>query len=110
MKQFCLSLIIFLASPANLASAEEQADKPIHWLVIKRLDITDGELEETITIPLSVLKIASEFVPSAIRAELESDGIAIDEIVRLAGEEELRGPIARIDDGRTGERWIIAIE
>ena len=110
MKRLAVTLATYLLLATNSPMAEDAADQDDPWLVIRSFDAAEGAPEETIAIPLSVLKIASNLLPSSIRAELEADGIAIDEILRLADEEDLRGTIARIDDGQTGERIIIAID
>ncbi len=104
-------LVVALVWP-GLAAAEDApaGDFESQVLVIRTYDQASESPVETITIPLSVLKVAAKILPTAIRAQLEADGISVEEVVRLAEEENLRGPIARIDDGRTGERTTFTIE
>ena len=112
MARVAVRLLVALLLAAPVATAQEApAPSPGgQWLVIRTFDASSDAPAETISIPLSVLKRAARILPSGIRQEFEAEGLSIDEVVRPAEQEDLRGPIAQIDDGRTGERMIVAIE
>jgi len=65
--------------------------------------------ETTVTVPGSVLKIASNFIPRQAMAALQEKGIELREIIKLAENPEARatpgdGPLLRVrmDDAATG--------
>lgn len=94
----------------QIAPASAWAAGAGDWLVIRTYAGTSGTPKETISVPLSLVIRAADLVPASVRETLAAEGISVDEIVRLVQKENLRGPIARIDDAKRGERVEIAIE
>lgn len=64
----------------------------------------------TITIPGSVLKIASKLIPQKAMGTLNEKGIDLEEIINIAENSDVHGTLIEIDEHEKGERVVIALE
>ncbi len=70
---------------------------------------TDQTKPETvITIPLTVVRMATRLVPEKARTALENEGIDLNEIASLAEKQDVTGKLVEVE--RETERIVIAIE
>lgn len=69
-----------------------------------------GEAEATVTIPLSILRIASKLIPRDAETALSEKGIDLNQILELSQNEEAHGTLVEIEEHRKNERVIISIE
>ena len=70
----------------------------------------DKQPETTITIPGTVLTVASKLIPKQAAQALQEKGIALDEIIRLAKNPDAHGTLVVIEDHKKNERVVIALE
>jgi hypothetical protein len=72
----------------------------------------DGKTEpvQTITIPLSLLKIASKMAPKKVKEPLKEKGIDIGMLADIAKSGEAQGVITEIEDHEKNEKTVISIE
>ena len=70
----------------------------------------DSEPETTVTIPGSVLKIASNLIPKQAATALQEKGVDLDEIVRLSENPDARGTLVEIEEHKKKERVVVALE
>jgi len=70
----------------------------------------DSEPETTVTIPGSVLKIASDLIPKQAVTALQGKGVDLDEIVRLSENPDARGTLVEIEEHKKKERVVVALE
>jgi len=66
--------------------------------------------ETTVTIPGSVLRIASRLIPKQAAIALEEKGIDLDEIVRLSENPEAKGTLIEVEEHKKNQRIVIALE
>lgn len=66
--------------------------------------------ETTVRVPGNVLKFAVRLLPKRAVARLHENGIDLDELVRLAAEEEAVGTLIEIEDHNDGERIVIRLD
>lgn len=66
--------------------------------------------ETTVTIPGSVLHIASRLIPKRAKDALMNENIDIDELVKLAEEPDVQGTLVEVDEHSKNERVVIALE
>jgi len=66
--------------------------------------------ETTVTVPGSVLKIASKLVPRRAREALQERGIDLEEIIKLAENPDARGTLVEVEEHKKNERIVIALE
>ena len=71
---------------------------------------SDTTPETTVTVPGSVLKIASKLVPRRAREALQERGIDLEEIIRLSENPEARGTLVEVEEHKKNERIVIALE
>lgn len=64
----------------------------------------------TITVPGTVLKIASNLIPGQAAHALQEKGIDLDEIIRLSDNPDARGTLVEIEEHEKNERIVIALE
>jgi hypothetical protein len=64
----------------------------------------------TITIPGSVIKVASRLIPRRAASALQEKGIDLNEIVKLSENPDVRGTLVEIEEHDTNERIVIALE
>ena len=66
--------------------------------------------DTTVTIPGNVLKIASKLIPKKLAAELQEDGIEIDEIIRLSDNPDAQGTLIEVEEHKKNKKVIIVLE
>ncbi|MGD2063139.1 MAG: hypothetical protein PVF51_06100 [Nitrospirota bacterium] len=66
--------------------------------------------ETTVTVPGSVLKIASRLIPKRAAEALQDKGIDLEEIVKLSENPEARGTLVEVEEHKKNERIVIALE
>jgi len=64
----------------------------------------------TVTIPGTILRIASNLVPKRAVAALQDEGIDLAELVRLSESSEVRGTLVEVDGHEKNERVVISLE
>ena len=67
--------------------------------------------ETTVTVPGSVLKIASKLIPKRAAEPLQERGIDLDEIIKLAENPDARGTLIEVEDEEEREdrhRFLVA--
>ena len=70
----------------------------------------EPEPETTVTVPGSVLRIASRLIPKRAAKALEEEGIDLDEIARLSEDPEARGTLVEVEHHKNDEKIVIALE
>ena len=68
------------------------------------------EPESTVTIPLSVFKLAAKLMPKKALAAMKEQDIDIEHLQEVAEKEELYGMILEAEDHVKGERMVISVE
>ena len=66
--------------------------------------------DTTVTIPGNVLKIASKLIPKKLAAELQEDGIDINEIIRLSENPDAQGTLIEVEEHKKNKKVIIVLE
>ena len=66
--------------------------------------------DTTVTIPGNVLKIASKLIPKKLAAELQEDGIDIDEIIRLSDNPDAQGTLIEVEEHKKNKKVVIVLE
>lgn len=69
-----------------------------------------AEPSTTVTIPGGVLRVASKLIPKHAAEALQDKGIDLEEIVRLAGNPEIRGTLIEVEEHQKNEKVVIALE
>jgi hypothetical protein len=69
-----------------------------------------AEPSTTVTIPGGVLRVASKLIPKHAAKALQDKGIDLEEIVRLAGNPEIRGTLVEVEEHQKNEKVVIALE
>jgi hypothetical protein len=64
----------------------------------------------TVSIPVGVLKIASNLIPRRAAAELEEQGVDLEAIIRAAEDPTVHGTLAVVEQHEKNERIVIAVE
>ena len=70
----------------------------------------EAEPETTITIPNSVLKVASKLIPKKAALALQDKGIDLDEIIKLSANPEIHGTLVEVEEHRKNEKVVISLE
>lgn len=79
-------------------------------LKIRMYKGTATEPSTTVSIPVSVLKIASNLIPRQAAAELEEQGVDLEAIIRAAQDPNAHGTIAVVEQHEKNQRIVIAVE
>jgi hypothetical protein len=79
-------------------------------LKIREFKIGSDTPEETVTIPLSILKIVAKVIPKKALAALQQNDIDTEEIQKLADNPEIQGIILEVEEHTKGVRTTISIE
>lgn len=79
-------------------------------LFIRVFENNEKKPTQTVTIPLSVLKLARSFIPNQAKAALEKEGIDLDQVVGLADQQKAPGVLLKVEDHKTKRRVVISIE
>lgn len=66
--------------------------------------------QKTVTVPGSVLKIASKLIPKQALDALQEEGIDLNEIIKLSENPDARGTLVEIKDHKKNKRIVIALE
>lgn len=66
--------------------------------------------DTTISIPLKIVRIASNLVPKQTRAALLEKGIDVKLIAELARSDDVRGTLVEIEEHKKDEKIIISVE
>ncbi|WP_027893390.1 hypothetical protein [Calidithermus chliarophilus] len=69
-----------------------------------------SEPETTVTIPGSVLRLASRLIPRRAQEAMRAEGIDMNELVQLAEQPEVQGTLIEVEEHAKGERVVIALE
>jgi hypothetical protein len=64
----------------------------------------------TVTVPGSVLKIASKLIPKQAMDALHEKGIDLDEIIKLSENPEAKGTLVEVEEHEKDEKIVIALE
>ena len=68
------------------------------------------EPSTTVSIPVGVLKIASNLIPRQAAAELEQQGVDLQAIIQAADNPEAHGTLAVVEQHEKNERIVVAVE
>ena len=68
------------------------------------------EPSTTVSIPVSVLKIASNLIPPNAAAELQESGIDLEAIIRASENPDAHGTLVEVEKHEKNERIVIAVE
>lgn len=68
------------------------------------------EPETTVTIPGSILHVASKLIPQKALAALQAEGIDLEELIKLSTNPDVRGTLVEIEDHKKNEKIIISLE
>ena len=66
--------------------------------------------DNTITIPLGIVRIADKIIPMKVKEAMEEKGVDISAIAEAAKSDDILGIIAEIEDHRKNEKTVISIE
>ena len=66
--------------------------------------------DTTVTIPGSVLRLASRLIPKRAQEAMLGEGIDIGELVQLAEQPDVQGTLIEIEEHAKNERIVIALE
>ena len=70
----------------------------------------EAQPETTVTIPGSVLKVASKLIPKQAAEALQDKGIDLDELIKLSQNPEVHGTLVEIEEHMKNERIVITLE
>ncbi len=70
----------------------------------------DSQPETTVTIPGSVLNVASKLIPKKAVAALQEEGIDLDELIKLSQNPDVRGTLVEVEEHKKNEKIIISLE
>jgi aspartokinase len=79
-------------------------------LKIRILKGNESIPQKTVTVPGSVLKIASKLIPKQAMDALQEEGIDLNEIIKLSENPDARGTLVEIEDHKKNMRVVIALE
>jgi len=68
------------------------------------------EPKTTVTIPATILRVASKAIPKKIATVLQEKGIELKEIVELSKNPEIVGTLVEIEEHEKNEKIVISIE
>ena len=64
----------------------------------------------TVSIPVGVLKIASNLIPPSAAAELEEQGIDLEAIIQAAENPDAHGTLVVVEEHEKDQRIVVAVE
>ena len=91
-------------------ASDESTRRIMADLKIRVFKGSDTTPETTVTVPGSVLKIASRLIPKRAADALQEKGIDLEEIIRLAENPDARGTLVEVEEHKNNERIVIALE
>ncbi len=68
------------------------------------------EPSTTVSIPVGVLRIASNLIPRQAAADLEQQGIDLEAIIRAAEDPNTHGTLAIVEQHERNERIVVEVE
>ena len=68
------------------------------------------KLETTYSIPCKIIKLGTDVVPAPVIAMLKDEGIAMEEIAKLAAKADLSGTLVVVEHHVTGDKIIIELD
>ncbi len=68
------------------------------------------EPDKTFAIPLSVLNVAAQLMPSVAADALKKEGIDLDEIVEISRRSDVQGILLEAEDHIKNEKVVLSIE
>ena len=66
--------------------------------------------ETTVTIPGSVLEVASKLIPKQAAAALQDEGVDLDELIKLSRNPEVHGTIVEVEKHKKNEKIVVSLE
>ncbi len=79
-------------------------------LKIRVFMVGEAQPKTTVTIPGSVLEVASKLIPKQAAAALQSNGIDLDELTKLSMNPEINGTLVEVEDHKKNEKIVISLE
>ena len=79
-------------------------------LKIKIIKNNESNPETTITIPGTVLQVASKLIPNQATVLLHEKGIDINEIIELSNRQDIQGTIIEVEEHKKNKKIIISLE
>ena len=79
-------------------------------LKIRIFKNNDTAPDTTMTVPLTVIKVASKLAPRKALNVLDDLGIDLDQIIEISKTEKSLGTLAEIEDHKKNRKIIISIE
>lgn len=79
-------------------------------LKIKIFKNNESNPETTITIPGTVLQVASKLIPKHATVALQEKGIDINEIIELSNRSDIQGTIIEVEEHKKKTKYIISLE
>lgn len=70
----------------------------------------ESEPKTTVTIPTSVLSIASKLMPKQAIVALQGQGIELSELIQLAKNPGTRGVLVEVEDHQKDKKVVISLE
>lgn len=70
----------------------------------------ESQPRTTVTIPGSVLNVASKLIPKKAFTALQDEGIDVDELIKLSKNPDVRGTLVEIEEHQKNEKIIISLE
>ena len=64
--------------------------------------------EMVVTIPLTIVRMATKLMPTKVKSALENEGIDLNEIVSIAEKQDVTGKLVEVE--KETERIVISIE
>ena len=68
------------------------------------------KLETTFSVPCRVIKLGTDVLPRQVVETLKQEGIAIEEIAKLASKPDLTGVLVEIERYGDGEKIIVSLD
>ncbi len=70
----------------------------------------EAQPDTTVTIPGSVLNVASKLIPKQAAAALQDKGIDLDELIKLSQNPEIQGTLVEVEEHKKNEKIVISLE
>jgi hypothetical protein len=85
-------------------------EKTMSDLKIRMFKTGETMPETTVSIPGSILKVASRLIPKQAADALRGKGIDLDEIIRLSANPDAHGTILEVENHKENQRVVISLE
>ncbi len=70
----------------------------------------ESQPDTTVTIPGSVLNVASKLIPKRAVVALQAEGIDLDELIKLSQNPDVQGTLVEIEEHKKNEKIVISLE